>query len=109
MIRRPPRSTLDRSSAASDVYKRQVIDRASQERKELDFERRLLMPDGSVKYVRVVGHPSTNESGNVEFVGAVTDITERKRAEQRLRAQYTVTQLLAEATTIEEVTPKILQ
>ena len=28
MIRRPPRSTLDRSSAASDVYKRQVPDRA---------------------------------------------------------------------------------
>ena len=26
MIRRPPRSTLDRSSAASDVYKRQDID-----------------------------------------------------------------------------------
>ncbi|HCK82799.1 MAG TPA: hypothetical protein DIC59_15220, partial [Candidatus Competibacteraceae bacterium] len=26
MIRRPPRSTLDRSSAASDVYKRQVIE-----------------------------------------------------------------------------------
>ena len=26
MIRRPPRSTLDRSSAASDVYKRQVDD-----------------------------------------------------------------------------------
>src|SRR5678810_1160949 len=28
MIRRPPRSTLDRSSAASDVYKRQVLDMA---------------------------------------------------------------------------------
>ena len=27
MIRRPPRSTLDRSSAASDVYKRQAEDR----------------------------------------------------------------------------------
>ena len=26
MIRRPPRSTLDRSSAASDVYKRQAYD-----------------------------------------------------------------------------------
>ena len=26
MIRRPPRSTLDRSSAASDVYKRQSFD-----------------------------------------------------------------------------------
>src|SRR5678809_944208 len=29
MIRRPPRSTLDRSSAASDVYKRQVVRRRS--------------------------------------------------------------------------------
>eukprot|EP00826_Nyctotherus_ovalis_P016451 TRINITY_DN1475_c0_g3_i4.p1 TRINITY_DN1475_c0_g3~~TRINITY_DN1475_c0_g3_i4.p1 ORF type:complete len:174 (-),score=20.26 TRINITY_DN1475_c0_g3_i4:148-648(-) len=28
MIRRPPRSTLDRSSAASDVYKRQLIQSA---------------------------------------------------------------------------------
>ena len=28
MIRRPPRSTLDRSSAASDVYKRQRDDAA---------------------------------------------------------------------------------
>ena len=27
MIRRPPRSTLDRSSAASDVYKRQALHR----------------------------------------------------------------------------------
>jgi len=39
-----------------------------------------------VKYVRVVGHPSTNdESGSFEFVGAVTDITESKRAEESLR------------------------
>ena len=29
MIRRPPRSTLDRSSAASDVYKRQPVERAA--------------------------------------------------------------------------------
>ena len=31
MIRRPPRSTLDRSSAASDVYKRQLADRGVDE------------------------------------------------------------------------------
>ena len=29
MIRRPPRSTLDRSSAASDVYKRQYLEWAT--------------------------------------------------------------------------------
>ena len=64
----------------------QIIDRAIQERKAFGFEHRLLMQDGSVKYVRVVGHPSTNyESGNLEFVGAVTDITESKRVEESLR------------------------
>ena len=36
MIRRPPRSTLDRSSAASDVYKRQELADALVELLELD-------------------------------------------------------------------------
>ena len=68
------------------VLVRQFIDRVSQERKGFDFEHRLLMPNGSVKFVRVVGHPSTeDESGNFEFVGAVTDITERKRAETKFQ------------------------
>jgi C4-dicarboxylate-specific signal transduction histidine kinase len=62
-----------------------VIDRATHERKGFDFEHRLVMPNASVKYVRVVGHPSTeDESGNPEFVGAVTDITQRKWAEEEL-------------------------
>jgi PAS domain S-box-containing protein len=65
-------------------FVRQIIDSAAQERKDFDFEHRLLLPDGSVKYVRVVGHPR-EESGNLEFVGALTDITESKRAEQALR------------------------
>ncbi len=43
------------------------------------------MPDGAVKNLRVVGYPSEGESGSFEFVGAVTDITERKRAESDLR------------------------
>ena len=65
----------------------QLIDRVSHERVEFDFEHRLLMPEGSVKYLRVVGHPSKDESGCFEFVGAVTDITDRKRASQSRSAQ----------------------
>jgi PAS domain S-box-containing protein len=65
----------------------QVIDRVLQERRDFDFEHRLLMPDGSVKHIRVVGHASTqDEPGALEFVGAVTDISERKRAEEEHRA-----------------------
>jgi formate hydrogenlyase transcriptional activator len=63
---------------------RQTIDSAAREKRDFDFEHRLLMPDGSVKHVRVVGHPR-EESGSLEFVGAVTDITERKRAEAKFR------------------------
>ena len=76
---------LQRTHPEDRARVRQIIDRASQERKEFDFEHRLLMLDGSVKNVRVVGHPSTDESGNFEFVGAVTDITERKRAEKNFQ------------------------
>ena len=36
-------------------------------------------------------------------------ITERKRAEERLRVQHAVAQILAEAATIEEATPRILR
>src|SRR4029434_7198698 len=43
---------LQRTHPEDRALVRQVIDRASQERKDFDFERRLLMPDGSVKYVR---------------------------------------------------------
>jgi len=63
----------------------QLLERASRQKTEFDFEHRLLMPDRSIKYLRVVGRPSEGEVGSFEFVGAVTDITERKRAEEALR------------------------
>jgi PAS domain S-box-containing protein len=77
---------LQRTHPEDRAFVKGTLDQAAQDRKAFDVEHRLLMPDGSVKYVRVVGHPSTNdESGSFEFVGAVTDITESKRAEESLR------------------------
>src|SRR4029453_14100732 len=46
---------------------------------------RLLMPDGSIRYLQVVGRPSTDEGRRFEFVGAVTDVTNHRRAEESLR------------------------
>jgi PAS domain S-box-containing protein len=74
---------LDRTHPDDRMRLRQIFDRASIERGEFTAEHRLLMTDGSVKYVRVVAHPSTDEdSKNFDFVGAVMDITERHRAEE---------------------------
>src|SRR6266436_6410085 len=55
------------------------------EGKQVDFEHRLLMPDGSVKYLHVVGYGVQKDGKYVELVGTAMDITERKRAEETLR------------------------
>jgi len=64
---------------------KQTIERASQDGKNFEHEYRLLMPDGSVKHVHVVAHALSDESGSVEFVGAVMDVTVAKQAEEALR------------------------
>ena len=66
---------------------REMVDRSAREGVNMDFETRLLMPDESVKHVHVVLQ-NIGQPGKPEFVGAVTDITERKRAEAELRRAY---------------------
>src|SRR5216684_3865747 len=64
---------------------RQTIERASRDGKDFDFEHRLLMADSSIKHVRVVGHAERDQSRELEFVGAVMDVTAAKDAEERIR------------------------
>jgi PAS domain S-box-containing protein len=63
----------------------QTLESAAHDGKDFDHEYRLLMPDGSIKYVHAVARALIDESGSIEFAGAVTDVTERKRAEGALR------------------------
>jgi hypothetical protein len=56
-----------------------TIDVASRDGKDIDFENRLLMPDGSVKNIHVVAHMVRDGVGQQEFHGAVMDITAAKR------------------------------
>ena len=61
-------------------------ERASQDGRDFEHEYRLLMPDGSLKYVHAsLAHASWDKSKGIEFVGAVSDVTPRKRAEEALR------------------------
>ena len=64
---------------------KEVIDRASAGAREFEHAYRLLLPDGRVKHVQAIAHILLDASGNREFVGAVTDITERKTAEDKIR------------------------
>ena len=63
----------------------ELIDRASTGGGAIDCEYRLLFRDDRVKYVRVLARPLGTASDDLEFAGAVIDITEAKRAEEKIR------------------------
>ncbi len=66
----------------------EATNRAIGEKSDYEVEVRVLLPDGTVKYILAVGHPVLNAAGDVvQFVGSSMDITERKRAEEALREQ----------------------
>src|SRR6266481_5159673 len=64
-----------------------VIADASRGATDFEHTYRLLLPDGRVKHVHALAHALHDASGNREFVGAVTDITEQRHAEAVIRAQ----------------------
>jgi PAS domain S-box-containing protein len=96
----PPEPSLElvfhRTHPEDRALVREIIDRVSQEKKHFDFEHRLLMPNGSVKYLRVVGRPAKGQSGGFEFMGAVMDISDLKRAEEMRGAMARERELLAQ-------------
>jgi len=75
----------------------QTINRVTRDGTDLDFEHRLLMPDGLVKHVHIVARATIVESGAIEFVGAVMDITQRIKSEETLRASEKFARGQAEA------------
>jgi PAS domain S-box-containing protein len=77
---------FDRVHPEDIAMVRQKISDASRDEIDFDFEHRLLMPDGAVKHLRVVARPTKTESGVVEFVGAVMEVTERKQSQDTIRA-----------------------
>jgi signal transduction histidine kinase len=74
---------------------------------DLNFEHRLLMPDGTVKHVHAVGRALKDASGSVELVGAVTDVTAPKRAEAELYKVQADLAHVTRVTTLGELTASI--
>ena len=84
-----------------------TIDRASSDGKDIDLEFRLLLPDGTVKNIRVVARAVRDAAGQLEFNGALMDVTAAKRAEEELiRAQAELARA-ARVTTLGELTASI--
>jgi PAS domain S-box-containing protein len=52
--------------------------------RDFEYEHRLLMPDKSIRYLHMVGHGISDGSGEVEYAGAVRDITDTRLSDQAL-------------------------
>jgi len=101
---------LRRAHPEDAALVQQTIERAAHDGQDFDHEYRLVTPEGSIKHVHLVAHALNDVSGSVEFVGAVMDITERKRAEeerQRLRQAHEDLARVNRVTTMGELTASL--
>jgi PAS domain S-box-containing protein len=81
-----------------------AVDRAINEKSDYELEYRLVLPNGTTKYARLIAHPILSRSGDVvQFMGSVTDITERKHAEALLRGEKQLLEMIATGASLKEI------
>ena len=81
--------------------------RVAYEGRDWELERRLLMPDGSVKQGRVVARAVKDAAGKLEFVGAVMDVTASRQAEEQVNLLRAELAHVTRLTTAGELTAAI--
>jgi PAS domain S-box-containing protein len=83
---------------------RHFIENARRDGQDCDLEHRLLMPDGGVKHLHVVARARRDDAGELEFVGAVMDVTAAKRAEEAVHKAQSELAHATRMTTLGELT-----
>jgi PAS domain S-box-containing protein len=68
---------------------RSTYETAQENGTEFVADYRIVVPDGTIKYLHTVGHPVVNAAGHVvEFVGTGIDVTEQRLATERLEKAF---------------------
>jgi PAS domain S-box-containing protein len=61
----------------------QTVRKLASDKTDFVMDYRIVLPDGRVKHIQLIGHPALNRTGEIiHYVGTVMDVTERKRAEE---------------------------
>jgi len=85
---------------------RDMIERA-RAGKDFEYEHRLLMPNGSVKYLHTVAHGTRDQDGQLEYIGAVHDVTQRRLSEEALGRVQSELAYMARITSLGALTASI--
>ncbi len=73
-----------------------TLETAAENGTDLNFSHRLQMPDGTIKHAHVVARALRDESGELDFVGAVMDVTAHNSSQQALERSFLETRKLKE-------------
>src|SRR5258705_1387017 len=85
-------------------------ERANSAGKDFEAQFRLLLPDGTTKYVHGVGHPVFNACGaTAEFVGILMDVTERRLAEALRDGESRILEMIARDAPLEEILENLVR
>jgi C4-dicarboxylate-specific signal transduction histidine kinase len=83
------------------------IEQARRAGGDVDFEPRLRISDGSIRHLHVLAHGITDHDGQLEYIGAVHDVTSRRLSEEALAQARTGFTRIARLTTLGMLAPSI--
>jgi PAS domain S-box-containing protein len=61
-----------------------MVGRAQRGESDFEYQQRIVMPDDSIKHLHLIAHRTGDHPGQIEYIGAVLDITQRRLAEEAL-------------------------
>jgi signal transduction histidine kinase len=84
-----------------------MLDHARGDGADFEYEHRLLMPDGSVKYLHMLAHGTLDADGQLEYIGAVRDVTQHRLSEEALSKLRSELAHMARVTSLGALTASI--
>jgi signal transduction histidine kinase len=85
----------------------EIVGRARRNGGDFEYEHRLRLADGSIKYVHLVAHGTRDADGRLEYIGAVQDVTQSRLSEQALSKARSELAHVSRVSTVGELTASI--
>ncbi len=84
-----------------------IVGRARAAVSNFEYGHRLLMPDHSIKFLHLTAHGVRDNQGRLEYIGAVQDVTQRRRSEEALAKARSELAKVASVTSLGVLTASI--
>jgi len=84
-----------------------MIEKAQRASRDFEYSYRLLMSDGSIKYIHLIAHATQDDNGLLEYIGAAQDVTQPRMAEEALAKARSELAHIMRVTTLNALTASI--